>query len=251
MIDSHIHADTRPYEDFEMMKIAGIKKAITCAHDPLKMSTSDVVFDHWDRILSNDIKRAASNGLKLYAAIGIHPRSISADYERALEKLPCYLKNDIVVAVGEIGLETASKLEKEVFKRQLKLAESLEMKVIVHTPRRNKKEVTGVITSIIEENIDPEMVIIDHVDKSIVDDVIEFGSMLGITVQPLKMTPEEAVSLISEYGFEKFTLNSDMSSSPSDPLSVPKTVHKMRLAGFEEKDIDKVSNETLKHCQNP
>jgi len=243
MIDSHIHADTRPYEDFEIMKIAEIKKAVTCAHDPLKMSTSQVVFDHWDRILSNDVKRAASNGLKIYTALGIHPRSISADYERVLEKLQDYLKNDIVVAVGEIGLETASKLEKEIFKRQLKLAESLEMKVIVHTPRRNKKEVTGVITSIIEENIDPERAIIDHVNKSIVDDVIELGSMPGITVQPLKMTPEEAISLVSEYGFEKFMLNSDMSSSPSDPLSVPKTVHKMRLAGFEENDIDKVSNE--------
>lgn len=243
MIDSHIHADTRPYEDFEMMKIAGIKKAVTCAHDPLKMSTSQVVFDHWDRILSNDVKRAASNGLEIYTSLGIHPRSIATDYEVVLEKLPDYLKNDIVVAVGEIGLETASKSEKEIFKRQLKLAESLEMKVVVHTPRRNKKEVTGVTTSIIEENIDPERVIIDHVDKSIVDDVIELGSMLGITVQPLKMTADEAISLVSDYGVEKFMLNSDMSSSPSDPLSVPKTVHKMRLAGFEEKDIDKVSNE--------
>jgi predicted metal-dependent TIM-barrel fold hydrolase len=57
------------------------------------------------------------------------------------------------------------------------------------------------------------------------------------------MTPEEAASLLSEYGFEKFTLDSDMSSSPSDPLSVPKTVHKMRLEGFEESFISKVSNE--------
>lgn len=241
MIDSHIHADTRPYEDFEMMKIAGIKKAVTCAHDPLKMSTSDVLFDHWNRILNNDIKRAADNGLKLYSAIGIHPRSISADFERALEALPQLLENDIVVAVGEIGLENASDSEKEIFKRQLAVAESLKMKVVVHTPRSNKKEITKVTTSIIEESIDPEMVIIDHVDKSIIDDVIELGSMLGITVQPLKMTPEEAISLISEYGFDKFTLDSDMSSSPSDPLSVPKTVHKMRLAGFEENDIIKVS----------
>jgi predicted metal-dependent TIM-barrel fold hydrolase len=242
MIDSHVHADTRPYEDFEIMKIAGIKKAVTCAHDPLKMSTSDVIFDHWDRIVNNDFKRAASNGLKLYAALGIHPRSISVDFERALQKLPDYLKKDIVVAIGEIGLETASELEKEIFIRQLAVAESLNMKVVVHTPRSNKKEITKISISLIEENIDPEMVIIDHVDNSIIDEVIELGSMLGVTVQPLKMTPEEAVLLISEYGFDKFTLDSDISSSPSDPLSVPKTVHKLRLAGFEEKDIDRVSN---------
>ena len=117
------------------------------------------------------------------------------------------------------------------------------MKVVVHTPRTNKKEVTKVTTSIIEENIDPKLVIIDHVDQNIIDDVVKLESMLGITVQPLKMTPEEAITLISEYGYEKFTLDSDMSSSPSDPLSVPKTVHKMKLAGFEEKIISKVSSE--------
>ena len=58
MIDAHIHADTRPYEDFERMSVSGIKKAVTCAHDPLKMSTSDVVLDHIHRIMENDTKRA-------------------------------------------------------------------------------------------------------------------------------------------------------------------------------------------------
>jgi predicted metal-dependent TIM-barrel fold hydrolase len=207
------------------------------------MSVSDVVFDHWNRILNNDVKRAAENGLKLYVAIGIHPRSISEDFERALEKLPEFLENESIVAIGEIGLETASELEKDIFKKQLQLAEALKMKVIVHTPRTNKKEITGITTSIIEENIDPEMVVIDHVDSTIVDDVIEMGAMLGLTVQPKKMTPDEAVSILGEYGFKKFSLDSDMSSSPSDPLSVPKTVHKIRLAGFNEKDILKVSSD--------
>ena len=55
------------------------------------------------------------------------------------------------------------------------------------------------------------------------------------------MTPEEAVKMMEEYGYDKFVLDSDMSSSPSDPLSVPKTVHKLRLAGVNEKEIKKVS----------
>lgn len=243
MIDSHIHADTRPYEDFEKMAIAGVELAVTCAHDPLCMNTSDVIFDHWHRILNNDIKRAAENGLKLYTAIGIHPRSISKDFTKALEALPVWLENENVVAIGEIGLEKASDLEKKVFKSQLKLAESMKMKVVVHTPRKNKKEVSKITASIIEENIDPKYVIIDHVDQSIVEDVIELDSMLGITVQPQKMTPDEAVSLILEYGFEKVTIDSDISSSPSDSLSVPKTVHKMKLAGFKEEDIQKISHD--------
>lgn len=243
MIDSHIHADTRPYEDFEKMAIAGIETAITCAHDPLRMTSSDVVLDHWHRILNNDVKRAAENGLKLYAAIGIHPRSISKDFEVALGKLPALIQDDNVVAIGEIGLETISGTQINIFKRQLILAESVNMPVIVHTPRKNKKEVAEVSLNIIEENISPDKVVIDHVDSTVIEDVIELGTKIGITVQPKKMTPDEALLLLEEYGIEGIFLDSDISSSPSDPLSVPKTVHKMKLAGFEDEIIKKVSND--------
>lgn len=242
MIDAHVHADMRPYEDFEKMAVAGVETIISCAHDPLKMSTSSVLFDHFNRILENDAKRAEKNGLKLYAALGIHPRSISSDFEVVLKKLPELLENDTVIAIGEIGLEKASKTEKDVFKKQLQLAQKLQTKVIVHTPRTSKKEVTAVTASILEENIDPSLVQLDHVDNSIIDSVIDFGWMLGLTVQPQKMTENEAVALLDEYGFKRFVLDSDMSSSPSDPLSVPKTVHKLKLAGFKQKEIKMVSS---------
>ena len=66
---------------------------------------------------------------------------------------------------------------------------------------------------------------------------------MGLTVQPLKVTPLEAVKLLEEYGGEGFVLDSDMSSSPSDPLSVPKTVHQMKLAGFSDKEVELVSHQ--------
>ena len=242
MIDAHVHADTRPYEDFEKMAVAGVEKAVSCAHDPLRMSTSDVVLDHINRIMENDTKRAAENGLKLYAAVGIHPRSISKDWERVLHELPAILEKENVVAVGEIGLETTSDIEKEVFKKQLKLADELNMKVVVHTPRKNKSEVAKVTASILEDMIEPSLVQLDHIDSSIVDMTVEHDWNLGMTVQPLKVSPDEAVSMLREYGVDRFVLDSDMSSSPSDPLSVPKTVHKMKLAGFTAKEIHRVSH---------
>ena len=184
MIDAHIHADTRPYEDFEKMAVAGVKKAISCAHDPMRMSTSDVVLDHIHRIIENDTQRAGKNGLKLYSAIGIHPRSISSDYVVILDKLPELLDNENVVAIGEIGLENGSELEIRVFKKQLQLAQDLDMKVIVHTPRTNKREITEITASLIEDNIDTSLVQIDHVDASIIERVLEFDGLLGLTVQP-------------------------------------------------------------------
>lgn len=250
MIDGHIHADTRPYEDFELMAIAGVDAAISCAHDPMKMSTSAVVLDHFHRILNNDYKRAADNGLKLYTAIGIHPRSISSDFEVVLKKLPSLLEDDKVIAIGEIGLETTTEREKDIFIKQLELAQELSMNVIMHTPRSNKREVTTVALSILEDHIDQSLVQLDHVDNNIIDLVVDFKGLLGLTVQPQKMTPQEAVKLLDEYGTGKFILDSDMSSSPSDPLSVPKTVHEMKLAGFKNSDILRVSRGNISQFYN-
>nr|WP_319374492.1 TatD family hydrolase [uncultured Methanobacterium sp.] len=245
MIDAHIHADCRPYEDFERMAVAGIESALTLAHDPMRMTTSAVVLDHFYRILENDFERAGSNGLTLKAALGLHPRSICQDYKLVLRKLPWFLDHDEVIALGEVGLETASNIEREVFRTQLKMADELDMKVAVHTPRRNKREITIKTLSLINSNIDPSLVVVDHVDKSIIDLVVDFEGMLGITVQPQKMTPNEAVELLEgtfdDYGPERFMLDSDMSSSPSDPLSVPKTVHQLKLAGWDYKNIEMLS----------
>ncbi len=243
VIDAHIHADTRPYEDFEKMVIAGIDTAISCTHDPLRMSSSDVVLDHFYRLMNNEIKRADENGLKLYIALGIHPRSISPDYEKVLHKLPRLIKEDSVVALGEIGLETVSSEEIDIFKKQLELAEDIKAKVIVHTPRTNKIEVSAKTISIIHEYIDPKRVLIDHVDFTIVEDILDDDFMLGLTVQPKKMTPEEAMNMLDQYGFQKFMLNSDMSSSPSDPLAVAKTVHLLRMNDYKESSIKAVSQE--------
>jgi len=96
--------------------------------------------------------------------------------------------------------------------------------------------------SLIEDNIETSLVQLDHVDGSIIERVINFEGILGITVQPQKMTPDEAVNMMEEYGYDRFVLDSDISSSPSDPLSVPKTVHKLKLEGVDEKNIKKVSH---------
>ena len=133
-------------------------------------------------------------------------------------------------------MKVDQKLEIEVFKEQLQLAQDLGMKVIVHTPRTHKKEVTQTTASLIEDNIDTSLVQLDHVDGSILGRVMKFEGILGITVQPQKMTPDEAVNMMEEYGYDRFVLDSDMSSSPSDPLSVPKTVHKLKLAGADKKE---------------
>ena len=76
----------------------------------------------------------------MYAAVGIHPENIGADWEQALSLLRELAQNEPKVrAIGEIGLdyywekdERARARQQVVFRRQIELAETLHLPVIVH-----------------------------------------------------------------------------------------------------------------------
>ena len=141
-------------------------------------------------------------------------------------------------------------LEKEVFKKQLELADRTESKVIIHTPRKNKLEVLKDIKEIVLENINPKLVVIDHINLNTIEEVIDEEFTIGLTVQPQKMEVEEAIEILDKYGFDKFLLNSDISNKPSNPLSVPKTVRTLKRLGYDKKEIDKVAFENAKKFFN-
>lgn len=241
MIDTHIHADARSSEDFEKMFISGIDTAITCAFYPYELMNEIVLLNHLERILNYDTERAKKYGIDLKVALGIHPSNIIKSPKIVFDKLNEYIEKKSIVAIGEIGLEDLSNEEKNIFKKQLKIADETNTNVIIHTPRKNKLEVLKEIKKITLETIDPKLVIIDHINLNVIDEVIKEDFTLGLTVQPQKMEIDEAVAILKEYGFDNFLLNSDISNMPSDPLSVPKTIRNLKKLGFESKDIDKVA----------
>ena len=241
MIDSHIHADARSSEDLEKMFISGIDTAITCAYYPYKIPNETILLNHLERILYHETERASKYGIKLEVALGIHPANVVKSPDIILDKLYEYINNNDIIAIGEIGLDSSSPEEKEIFKKQLEIADETKSKVIIHTPRKNKQKVLKEIKSIVLENIDPNLVVIDHVNSNIVEDLIDEDFKLGLTVQPQKMEIDEAISILKEYGFDNFLLNSDMSNKPSDPLSVPKTIRTLKKLQFSAKEIDKIA----------
>lgn len=245
IIDAHLHADCRPVEDFKNMKIAGVNAIVSCAYDPLEMKKSNVSFEHFDRIINREAKRVENEGIKFYCAVGVHPRAIPTDFEKVIEKLPEYLEKKNVIAIGEIGLETADDLEQKVFVEQLKIADENNYKIIVHTPRTNKVEITEKIVKLLDEHINPRLVQLDHVDFSIVDSIIDKEYSLGITIQPLKMSTEETIQMLEKYGYDKFVLDSDISYAPSNPLSLPETKHELEKMGVNKNSINKVMFENV------
>jgi predicted metal-dependent TIM-barrel fold hydrolase len=242
MIDSHLHGDARTIEDYEKMSTCGIKEGITCAYYPYEIIKPSVLLTHFKRILYFEKQRAEKEGIKLNIALGIHPTNVFPRYKLVIEEIEKLINKKMIIAIGEIGLELATPEEIELFTKQLLIADEKKSKVIVHTPRENKLETIIKIKELLSENIDSKLVAIDHVNSVVIDEVIDEGYQIGLTVQPEKMTIEEAIYILKNYGFDKFMLNSDSSYSRSDVLSVPKTVRQLTIKGYREKDITKVSN---------
>ena len=242
MIDTHMHADSRSGEDFEQMYLAGIDTAITCSYYPYKIEHEMILLNHLNRILELDTQRAKEQGLNMKAALGIHPTNSNVKPDEIFENIYKWIANKQIIAIGEIGLEDLTDTEIDIFKRQLDIADETKSNVIIHTPRKNKKEVLKEILKILPQHLDEKQAVIDHVNPNVVQDAIDTDCMLGLTVQPQKMDKTEAISILEEYGFDKFLLNSDISNKPSDPLSVPKTVRELERLGYAKNDIEKVSH---------
>ena len=243
MIDTHIHADARSGEDLREMYLAGINTAITCSYYPYKIPHECILLNHLNRILEFDTKRAKEHGLDLKVALGIHPTNSNINPERIYENLYNWIEKKQIVAIGEIGLEDLTDSEISVFKKQLDIASETKSKVIIHTPRKNKEKVLEVILDILPQHIDEKQAVIDHINPNVVKKAINTDCILGLTVQPQKMTKYEAISILDEYGFDRFLLNSDCSNKASDILSVPKTIRELKKQEYNINDINKISHE--------
>ena len=200
---------------------------------------------HADSRSSEDFEKMYLAGIKTAITCSYYPYKIDNE-SILLNHLNRILEYDTKRA-GEYGLDLKVALGIPTFKRQLDIADETKSKVIIHTPRKNKREVLAEILDILPNHLDEKQAVIDHINPEVVGDAIKSDCMLGLTVQPQKMDKEDAIAILDEYGFDRFLLNSDISNKPSDPLSVPKTVRELEKQNYAKKDIEKISH---KNAQN-
>ena len=85
----------------------------------------------------------------VYASVGIHPHDAINAKEEDYDQLKKWLQLDKVVALGEIGLDyyydhTPKDIQRQVFKKQLKICENVTKPVIIHS-REASQEVFDIL----------------------------------------------------------------------------------------------------------
>lgn len=126
--DSHCHLQDKRFK-------RDVEKVINKAG---KSGVEKIIVPGWDLRSSKEAVFISMHYDNVYAACGVHPHD-SRFYKESVEKEIIELsENKKVVSIGEIGLDyyrdlSPRDVQKDVFKRQLRIAEDKNIPVIIHT----------------------------------------------------------------------------------------------------------------------
>ncbi|MFF0147879.1 hypothetical protein ATK36_5050 [Amycolatopsis sulphurea] len=244
IFDPHIHMTSRTTDDYEAMYAAGVRALVEPAFWLGQPRTGVGSFtDYFDGLIGWERFRASRFGIRHHCTIALNPKEANDPRCReVLGVLPRYLAKDGVVAVGEVGYDSMTRAEDEVFARQLELAVEHDLPVLVHTPHRDKLEGTKRTLDVVRESgIAAERVVVDHLNEVTVELVKDSGCWLGFSIYPeTKMDEHRMVALLRRYGLDRMIVNSAADWGRSDPLKTAKTGQAMLDDGFTEADVDRV-----------
>jgi predicted metal-dependent TIM-barrel fold hydrolase len=244
LFDPHIHMTSRTTDDYERMYAAGVRAVCEPAFWLGQPRTSVGSFlDYFDGLIGWERFRAGQFGVAHHCAISLNPKEANDPRLReVLDVLPQYLEKDGVVAVGEVGYDSMTPEEDEVFAAQLQLAIAHELPVLVHTPHRDKLAGTRRTLDVVRESgIDPARVLVDHLNELTAPVVADSGCWLAFSVYPdTKMDERRTVAILREFGTARMLVNSAADWGRSDPLKTARTAAAMLADGFAEEQVARV-----------
>jgi hypothetical protein len=236
---------SRTTDDYRLMAEAGV---VAVCEPAFWLGTDrqypESHLDYFNHLTTFEPARAAKRGIRHFSFLGVNPKE-SEDIGRAsavLARIDEYLERPTVLGIGEIGLNKNTENEIRMLRRQLEMAAERKVLCVIHTPHgTDKPRGTELIAQVIRE-VDPprSLCVVDHCTRETLETARATGCWTGLTVYPTKLSPEEAASLIRDYGAERMLVNSSADWEDSDPLAVMVTVGAMRSLSLSENVIDRV-----------
>ena len=129
MIDTHSHINMiKEFSYEEIIKNAkdfGIEKIIVPSAYPSDIEQIMELINKFDNV---------------YGLLGVHPSEAKDWNDDLIEKIKIYSKHAKIVGIGEIGLDyywdkSFNEIQKEVFIKQIRLANELNLPICVHDRR--------------------------------------------------------------------------------------------------------------------
>ena len=246
-IEPHAHMVSRVTDDYVDLLASGCAAVCEPAFwAGFDRGSAQGFHDYFCQLTEYEPKRAAKFGLPHFCWLCLNPKE-AEDLELAGEVIaliPPFLERPTVLGIGEIGLNKNSRNELEVLELHVDLAARYQQLILVHTPHlEDKLKGTRLILDVLKSDsrLQPERVIIDHVEEHTIKLVLDHGFWAGMTLYPeSKCTATRAVDMIEGYGRERIWMNSACDWGVSVPLAIPYAALEMRRRGHGAELIDSV-----------
>ena len=210
IFDSHAHYDDEEFDNdrkevLEELKNEGVIGIMNCSSSYKSIAKTCELINTYDFI---------------YGAVGIHPENADEFKDEMLDEFKDIIKkNPKVKAIGEIGLDyywdenPDKEIQKDVFRRHMKLAEELNVPVIIHD--RDAHEDT---INIIKEF--PNVKGVVHCFSGSVEfakECLKLGYYIGVTGVVTFKNAKKVVKVVKEVPVERLLVETDCPYMAPEP----------------------------------
>ena len=246
-IEPHIHMVSRITDDYQRMAQCGCvavsEPAFWAGFD---RGSVESFADYFRHLTDFEPKRAAQFGIKHYSWLCINAKeSENVGLSReVLTLIPQFIDRPNVLGLGEVGLNKNTRNETIIFQEHVDLAMKMNELMLIHTPHlEDKYKGTRMIIDMLkgDRRVDPQRIVIDHLEEHTVRLALDNGFWAGVTLYPTtKCTPQRAVDIVEMVGTDRIMANSAGDWGKSNPLAMPEFIQEMKRRGHSDEAIRKV-----------
>ena len=154
----------------------------------------------------------------VYAAVGYHPEAVNNDTAFDEEQMLNFIKEDRVVAIGEIGLDyywdtTFKEKQIEMFERQLQFAAAHSLPVIIHD-----REAHADTLQLIKKHKPKGVLHCFSGSVEMAKEVVELGLYIGVGGVVTFKNSKKIVEVIKELPLERILLETDAPYLAPEPF---------------------------------
>lgn len=199
IFDTHAHYDDSRFDEdrdelISSLPEKGVSQIINCACDYKSCLTTLELSEKYDFV---------------YSALGVHAHEAEELTDEDWEKILQLFKSKRVVAVGEIGLDyhydfSPRDIQKDVFEKQLKLAQELDLPVIIHDREAHEDTMT-----LLKKYRPKGVVHCFSGSAEMAKEIIKLGMYIGIGGAVTFKNAKKPVEVVSEIPLDRLLLETD------------------------------------------